>query len=65
MSGALLLQQKSPRQSIRAEGEKRGFEGDDLDEFVEIVAGLEDIDWDESRRQQSQDIADAIKRFRQ
>ncbi|WP_428618768.1 hypothetical protein [Reyranella sp.] len=42
-----------------------GFEGDDLDEFVEIVAGLEDIDWEESRRQQSQDIADALRRLRQ
>ncbi|MGD9895223.1 MAG: hypothetical protein AB7I59_22705 [Geminicoccaceae bacterium] len=39
MSGALLLQQKTPRSAIRAEGERLGFEGDDLDEFIEIVAG--------------------------
>lgn len=64
MSGALLLQQKTPRPVIRAEGERLGFEGDDLDEFVEIVAGLEDIDWDESRRQQSEAIAEALKRLR-
>ncbi|MFO1158423.1 MAG: hypothetical protein U1E60_06265 [Reyranellaceae bacterium] len=62
MAGGLLLQQKTPRPGIRAEGIRLGFEGSDLDDFVEIVAALEDIDWSETLRQQSAELASALKR---
>lgn len=61
MAGSILLQQKSPRAAIRAEGERRHFRGDDLDDFVEIIAGLQDDDFEESFRVKSEAIVAASK----
>lgn len=61
MIGSIMLQQKSSRSAIKAEGERRHFRGDDLEDFVEIVAGLQDDDFDESYRVKSEAIMAAAK----
>lgn len=59
LGGSIMLQQKSPRAAIEAEGERRHFRGDDLEDFVEIIAGLQDDDFDESYRVKSEALAAA------
>lgn len=41
MAGGLLLPGHIRRADIRAEGRRRGFAGEDLDDFVEIVKALD------------------------
>jgi len=43
MAGSLSLPRPVPREAIRREGERRGYSGESLDDFVEIVAGIDDI----------------------
>lgn len=42
MAGGLQLPQPIPRGSIRKEGNRRGYRGEGLDHFTEIVAAIDD-----------------------
>ena len=42
MAGGLKLPQPIPRDAIRAEGRRRGYQGGGLDDFTEIVAAIDD-----------------------
>ena len=42
MAGGLKLPQPILRESIRKEGNRRGYRGDGLDDFTEIVAAIDD-----------------------
>ena len=42
MAGGLKLPQPIPRETIRKEGNRRGYRGDGLDDFTEIVAAIDD-----------------------
>ena len=42
MGGGVRLPCVIPREAIRREGKRQGYAGDELDDFVEIVAGLDD-----------------------
>lgn len=42
MAGGLSLPRPIPREAIRREGERRGYTGEALDDFVEIVAAIDD-----------------------
>lgn len=42
MAGGVSLPRPVPRETIRRDGERRGFTGDALDDFVEIVVGIDD-----------------------
>lgn len=43
LGGSLRLPRRIPRPEIRAEGERRGFDGEGLEDFAVIVAGIDDI----------------------
>jgi len=42
MAGGLSLPRPIPRDVIRREGERRSYSGDSLEDFVEIVAAIDD-----------------------
>lgn len=42
MAGGVSLPRPVPRETIRREGERRGFTGEALDDFTEIVVGIDD-----------------------
>ncbi len=42
MAGGTSLPRPVPRETIRREGKRRGFAGDALDDFTEIVVGIDD-----------------------
>jgi hypothetical protein len=42
MAGGLLLMKRIKRPAIRSEGRRLGYESADLDDFVEIVAAIDD-----------------------
>ena len=42
MAGGLKLPQPIPREAIRTEGRRRGYECEGLDDFTEIVAAIDD-----------------------
>ncbi len=42
MAGGVSLPRPVPRETIRRDGERRGYEGDALDDFTEIVVGIDD-----------------------
>lgn len=43
MAGGLTLPRPVPRESIRREGERLGYDGDALEDFVEIVMRIDDL----------------------
>jgi len=61
MAGGILMQQKSRRSAIRAEGKRLAFSGDDLDDFVEIVAHCEDVAFRETFARQAQAVRTAVQ----
>lgn len=60
MTAGPLMQQKTPRTGIRSEGARRGYRGDDLDEFVELVAHCEDVAFAESFARQVAELKAAL-----
>ncbi len=42
MGGGVLLPQPVSRETIRREGERQAYTGDDLEDFVEIVVRIDD-----------------------
>lgn len=61
MAGSLLLRQRLTRAAIRAEGERLGFDGEELDDFVEIVHRVDLVEWGIAYKRQADDLAAATK----
>lgn len=67
MAGGVSLPMPVPREAIRREGRRLGYQGDGLDDFVEIVAAIDDFHLEtESRRiaAETQAAANRLKRGR-
>lgn len=56
MAGGLVLPQKIPREAIRRHGRALRLCGEELADFVEIVAGIDDF-WVETEQRRQADAA--------
>ncbi len=64
MAGGVSLPRPVPRETIRREGERRGFAGDSLDDFVEIVVGIDDAFVEITLKAESARLAAAARQNR-
>ena len=62
LGGAVLVSQRLSRERIEALGIKRDYEGDDLEDFVEIVLAIDVLRFQHSIVRQSQQMAEAAKK---
>ena len=56
MAGGLSLPRAVPREVIRREGERRSYSGDSLEDFVEIVAAIDDFYVEVTVRREADDV---------
>lgn len=62
MAGSLLLRQRLTRETVRAEGGRLGYDGDALEDFVEIVRRIDLVDWAAAYKRQADELAAASKK---
>ena len=56
MAGGLSLPRPIPREVIRREGERRSYSSDGLEDFVEIVAAVDDSYVEITVRREADDV---------
>lgn len=65
MAGGLTLPRPVPRETVRTEGRRLSYEGDGLEDFVEIVARIDDTYVEVETKRAAADARLAAERSRQ
>lgn len=64
MAGGVLLPRPVPRETIRQEGKRLGYEGDALEDFTEIVARIDDFQVEVDTKRAAEEARRAATRAR-